>query len=292
MSLKFIADPPEPVKRGDLLEHLRHLVASFGWIVWQAVMPFESQPQKIDGLPEPTAEVKDEQVKQCQWIFDQAASRRGHLEQKAQSTFGLMLFLVPALASLFVFVVSKSSAAHGTLRLFAIGAVVMSGVFLFLGFIAAVRAISVKALETLFVHSVIDDDGQFREYKEGFHARGLLYCAAMNEAMNDHIAQFVKGAHVLTAVALITLIAAAVPASVVFSGQPASPAEMKIVGPVEVFLLEVTAIRDEVASLKGDVGKLLSNSQATEEDIKQLEDKFAKLDAELSQMQKTAPARQ
>lgn len=47
--------------------------------------------------------------------------RRGLLEQKAQSTFDLMLFLVPLLASLFVFVISKSPASHPTLRLFQLG---------------------------------------------------------------------------------------------------------------------------------------------------------------------------
>ena len=218
MSSRFIAEPPQAVKQGKRLKHLWHLLASFGWIVWQAVMPFEPRPQKVDDVPEPAMEVKEEQVKQCQSIFDQAEARRVHLEQKAQSTFGLLLFLVPALASLFVFVISKSPATHATLRLLAISLLGVSGAFLFLGFISAVRAISVKAFEKLFVHSVIAEDGQFREYQAAFHARGLLYCAAMNEGMNDHIAQFVKGAHVLTAAAIIALIAAAVPASVVFSG--------------------------------------------------------------------------
>lgn len=204
-----------------------------------------------------------------------------------------MLFLVPLLASLFVFVISKSPASHPTLRLFAIGLLGVSAVLLFLGFIAAVRAISVKALETLFVHSVIDEAGQFREYKEGFHARGLLYCTAMNEAMNDHIAQFVKGAHVLTAAAVIAIVVAAVPTSYVFSNLPASPAETKIVGPVNVFSPEVTAIRDDVVDLKADVGKRLSNSRAAGDDLKRLEETFARLDAKLSKMQKAmlGPAR-
>jgi len=43
----------------------------------------------------------------------------------------------------------------------------------------------------------------------------LLYCAAMNEAMNDHIAQFVKGTHILTAAAVIALVVAAIPTSYV-----------------------------------------------------------------------------
>ena len=279
MSPKFIADPPLPVKPVLLGKHLRHLLVSFGWIVWQAVTPFRSRPEAIDGLPEPTVKVAEAQVKQCQWIFDQAAARRLQLEQKAQSTFGLMLFLVPALASLFVFVVSKSSASHATLWLFTITLLVSSGILLFLGFIAAVRAISVKEFETLYVHSVIDEAGQFREYNEGFHARGLLYCAAMNEAMNDHIAQFVKGAHVLTAAAVIMIVIVAAPASYTFSRVPPSPAETKIVGPVNVSSPDLSSIRDVVARLKVDVAKLLSNGQAAGNDLKLR-----------SKMQKTMPA--
>ena len=271
------------------MKHLRQMLLSFWRIVWQSVVPFEPRPEQIDDLPEPTVEVTEPHVKQCQWIFDQAAARRVHLEQKAQSTFGLMLFLVPLLASLFAFVISKSPASHGTLRPFAIGLLCVSAVLLFLGFISAVRAISVKAFETLFLRSVIDEAGQFREYKTSFHARGLLNCAAMNEAMNDHIAQFVKGAHFLTAAAVIALVFAAIPTSYVFSGLASSPTETKIVGPVTVSSLEVTAIRHDISNLKGDVGKLLSNSQAAEGNLKRLEEKFAQLDAKLSKMQKAMP---
>jgi hypothetical protein len=291
MTLRFIADPPLPIKRGSLAKHVRHLLLSFGWIVWQIIIPFKSRPEDIDDLPEPVGKVTPEHVKHCQWIFDQAATRRVHLEQKAQSTFGLMLFLVPLLSSLFVFVISKAPASKGILHLFALALLGISAFFLLLGFISAVRAISVKAHETLFLKSVIDDVGQFREYKEGFHARGLLYCAAMNEAMNDHIAQFVKGAHVLTAAAVIGIVIAAVPTSFMFSGLPSSPTETKIVGPVDVSSPEVMLIRDDVSNLKADVERLLLNSKAARNDVKRLEENVAKLDAKLRRIQNVMPDR-
>ena len=43
----------------------------------------------------------------------------------------------------------------------------------------------------------------FEVTKIEFHAKGLLHCATMNAAVNDHIAQFVKGAYTLLAVAVI-----------------------------------------------------------------------------------------
>lgn len=290
MSSRFIADPPLPITLGSLAKHLRRMLVSFGWIMWQVVTPFKSRPESIDELPEPAVKVTESQVKQCQWIFDQAAGRRVHLEQKAQSTFGLMLFLVPLMSSLFVFVISKPPGSHASLRVVAIATIGLSAVLLFLGFVAAVRGISVKAIETLFVHSVLDDAGQFREYKEKFHARGLLSCAAMNEAMNDHIAQFVKGAHVLTPASLIAFVVAAVPSSYVFSGLPVSPAETKIVGSVNVASPEVMAMRDELTNLKADVRSSVSKNVVAEDNLRRLEEKFAKLDGMLTKMRKEMPA--
>jgi len=287
MSPRFIAEPPRSIKPGSLAKHLPQMFLRVRLIVWQILVPFHSRPEEIDPFPESTAEVTDSHVEQCQWMFDQAEKRRLHLEQKAQSTFGLMLFLVPLLASLFVFIISRASAT-GPMRLKVaiIALLIVSAGLLLLGFISAVRAVSVKAFETLFLDSVIDKAGQFREYKKEFRARGLLYCAAMNEAMNDHLAQFVKGAHFLTAAAVSALVLAAVPTSLVFSNLSASPTETKIVGPVDVSSPELIAIRNDVVNLKGDIGKLLANSPATIDDLTRLEGKFTKLEAKLNKIQK------
>jgi septal ring factor EnvC (AmiA/AmiB activator) len=148
------------------------------------------------------------------------------------------------------------------------------------------RGVSVKVIETLVLGSVIDEAGQFREYNKAFHARGLLYCAAMNEAMNDHLAQFVKGAHILTAATILVLVIAAVPTSVMLSSLPSPLSQTKIIGPVDVSSPELIAARDNLANLKQDIGKLLSNSRTVEDDLKRLEAKVESLDAKLSTLQK------
>jgi hypothetical protein len=160
-----------------------------------------------------------------------------------------------------------------------------------LAFISAVRAVAVKGGETLFLDSVIHESGQFRKYNEGFHARGLLYCASMNTAMNDHIAQFVKGAHILSAASVLLLLAAAIPSGAVFLRLPASPTQTQIVGPVSLSLPELTALRDDVANLKNDVQKL-SNGKASEEQFKLLGKRVANLDAKLAALQKGKRAAQ
>jgi hypothetical protein len=203
-----------------ITKHLKLMFRRIACIVWQIIVPFNPRPEDITPLPDPDAthEVSESHVEQCQWIFDQAEERRVHLEQKAQSTFGLMVFLVPLLASLFVFIISKGTTS--STLVFTLVLVGLSAVCLLLGFISAIRAVGVKENQTLFLDSVLTEDGQFRKYSEAFRARGLLYCASMNTAMNDHIAQFVKGAHILTAIAVLVLLAAAIPTSLVFLRLP------------------------------------------------------------------------
>jgi hypothetical protein len=284
--MSFIAAPPQPIPRGTLRKHIWRMICSLGYIVWQIVVPFKSRPEDISEFPEPPGDVTEEQVEQSKWIFAQSKERRDHLEQKAQSTFGLMLFLVPLLTSLFVFIISKSSTPGIAIHPVIIILLILSSVFLLLGFVSAVRAISVKAIETLYLYAVIDNDGKFLEYNKSNHARGLLYCAAMNEAMNDHLAQFVKGAHYLSVAAVFSLIIAAIPICFVLSGLHASPVETRIVGQIDISSSRITGIQDDVTKLKADI-KTLANSKPTENDFKLLQEKVKKLDEELTMMQKS-----
>jgi len=291
MNSQFIAEPPKPVKWdwNSVTKHLRQMFRRLGYIVWQIVVPFNPRPEEIAPFPDPDTnhEVTESHVEQCQWIFDQAEERRVHLEQKAQSTFGLMVFLVPLLASLFVFIIGRGTTSRTLV--FTLVLVGLSVVCLLLGFISAVRAVGVKENQTLFLDSVLNEDGQFRKYNDAFRARGLLYCASMNTAMNDHIAQFVKGAHILTAAAVLVFLAAAVPTSLVFLRLPSSPAETKIVGSVTVSSPEFSSLRDDVVNLRSDIQKL-SNSKVSQDGLKLLEEKVAKLDAKLSELQRVKQA--
>jgi hypothetical protein len=291
MSCQFIAKPPPPVNGRSLLNHVWKAFIRFAFIVWQIVVPFRSRPEEIEPFPEPVEDVADKQVEQSQWIFDQAEERRVHLEQKAQSTFALMVFLVPLVASLFVFVSTRVTPSGAARRTVAVVLLVVSAVFLLLGFISAIRAVSIRENEGLFLQSVLDETGQFRKYSKAFHAYGLLYCAAMNQAMNDHRAQFVKGAQLLTAAAVIGLVITAIPSGLSLSRLPSSPSETKIVGPVDVSSQELHGLRDEVTRLKQEVQAMLSNRQISIDHLKELESKVATVDAKSSQMHNLRSAR-
>lgn len=289
MNSQFIARPPLPVKWDSIPKHLWLLLRRMEYTVWQILVPFTFRPEAIAAFPEadPLVQVEQSQVDQCQWIFDQAEERRVHLEQKAQATFSLMVFLVPLLASLFVFLVSRGASSKTlvvTLTLVSI-----SGMCLLFGFIAAIRAVGVKENETLFLDSVMNEDGKFRKYSNAFRAQGLLYCASMNTAMNDHLAQFVKGAHTMTAAAVLVLLAAAVPASAVFLRVPSSPVQTTIIGPVTVSSPELSALHGDITNLKGDIQKLPKRT-VQEDEIKLIEEKIIALDAKLTELQKAEPA--
>lgn len=230
----FFANPPKTIGWRSLSGHLLHLVKSIAIQVWQVFVPFEAEPEAIPEFPE-TAQWTDNReatVKQCQWIFDQAEQRRNQLEQKAQSTFSLMIFLVPILTSVFVYVVGK--AKSGFFRQAIVGLICLAGLFVLFGFISAIRAIEVKSNQTLSLDSVIDSKGAFLQYDEARHAKGLLYCASVNTAKNDHLAQFVRGAHSMTAIAIIFVILAAIPTSLTLATQSEDPARTTIVGTVRV----------------------------------------------------------
>jgi hypothetical protein len=263
----FFADPPKAIGWRSLPGHLLHQVKSVAIQVWQIFIPFESEPKAIPSFPEaaPGAKVTESTIKQCQWIFDQTEQRRNQLEQKAQSTFSLMVFLVPVLTSVFVYVVGK--AKSGVLREITIGLVSMAGVFILLGFISAIRAVGVKSNQTLSLDSVIEVNGAFRSYDEAFHAKGLLYCASINTAKNDHLAQFVRGAHSMTAIAVIFVILGAIPTSYTAATQREDVSRTAIVGTVQVMPASSQSdevIKDENAKLNARVQSLESRIAAIE----------------------------
>lgn len=103
--------------------------------------------------------------------------------------------------------------------------------------------------------------------------------------MNDHIAQFVKGAHILSAAAVLTLLIAAIPSIKLFT-IPATPVQTQIVGPVSLSLPELTALRNDVDGIKNDIQKL-STSKVSQKDFRMLGDKVGELQVKLSALRRT-----
>jgi hypothetical protein len=269
MRNRFFAQPPKAVSWRCLPERLFHLVRSIAIQVAQVFVPFEAEPKTIPDFPEATQETNNGEatLKQCQWIFDQAEQRRNQLEQKAQSTFGLMVFLVPVLTSVFIYVVGKAKA--GAFREVIIGLTCLAGLFLLLSFISAIRAIAVKSNQTLSLDLVIDSEGAFLPYDEVRHAKGLLYCASINTAKNDHLAQFVRGTHSMTAIAVMFVILAAIPTSFTVASRSEETARTTIVGTV----LVSPAVPQSEQPTQADVVNLSERVRTLESRVISLESK-------------------
>jgi septal ring factor EnvC (AmiA/AmiB activator) len=105
----------------------------------------------------------------------------------------------------------------------------------------------------------------------------------MNTAMNDHIAQFVKGSHILTASAVLVLLIAAIPASISFLDQSASPNRTSIVGSVSITSDDLAALSDHLSTLRAAVATLKTND-TTDTRIGTLEEKVEQLEATLREL--------
>jgi len=60
MTHRFVAKPPLSVDRGAFVHHVRQTLKRLGFIAWQILVPFKSDPEEIEEFPEPTAEPSEE----------------------------------------------------------------------------------------------------------------------------------------------------------------------------------------------------------------------------------------
>jgi hypothetical protein len=217
-----------PRSEWHLLYILSNAVVGFVCMLVQPLIPYESKPREPEPLPvlsrtsseesgeesleqiaakssdEATGYPSEEQLNQCQTIFDDSEATRSHLEQKAQWAFAIIGFLMTSLASVILFLIRDH--AVQTINPMPLFLLSISACCLLLSFVSATRAIAIRGRQILGPQSVIDPDtGHFLKYDRAFHAQGLLYCATMNTSTNNHIADFVKCAHVLMGLAAITV---------------------------------------------------------------------------------------
>jgi protein-S-isoprenylcysteine O-methyltransferase Ste14 len=257
------------------------MAKAFWRILWQTLAPFNERPEPPEDPPQPS-DVDEKQVEQCQKIFDDVETTRDNLEQKARATFTMVAFLTPLIASFFAFVFGRTTPDFIT-QMVAICFAGASSLFLLLAFISIARAVSVRSREKLFLGSVLDfEKKKFRKYDRAFQVRGLLYCSSVNQAMNDHIAQFVKGAHILTAIAVVMLVIAAVPAAMLFSTQ-AAPTKAEIVGQVNISSAALMRVQSDIENISRELS-LLASDKTRDEWVARLDSRVEQLVATMREI--------
>ena len=293
----YIAQPPGriPIFSKEGAKSLWGYMKLLGFIVVQPLLPFRPAPTAPLDPPEPSMEVDEKQLAQCVKIAEREEATRKYLEEKARSTFGMTSFVAPLLFAVLIFLLGRTGNSAWNIWAFAFGGLAL--LLLILSFLSVLRAQAVQERQELFLQSVIDEKRKdFRKYDAGFYARGLLWCASVNTAMNGLIAQFVRGAQILTGLTAIATVLAAIPAAFLFSIPSATIAKTEVVGTVTVAGLEAAQLRSQLAQIAAEV-RLLNARQAYEQEVSQLrnrlhdlEQRVRKQEAEVAKrMEKPSP---
>ena len=272
----------------NLVKAAMNTACEFIDIILQPFIPYESGPRDPAPLPENAGEATEEQLAQCQAIFDQSEARRAHIEQKAQWAFTVIAFLLPSLASVLVFLI-RDPALQAANRTPSLVLLSVSACLLLLSFVSALRALAIRGSQILHLGAIIDgENGNFRNYDRAFHAQGLLYCATMNTATNDHIAQFVKGAHVLVAFAVVTFASGAVATGLQLTARPAPPIRAEVVGTVSLSPTDLSGLHSDIREVAAALATL-ATATSKESQMKLLADRVATLEAEVNTLRNQVP---
>lgn len=267
-----------------VIKEMHGAIRALKEVLLYAIIPRVARPEPPCDPPDPVSKIRpvDEgTLSQCKEIYEQIEAVHDYLDQKARSTFGVIAFLVPLLVAAFTFLLTNSNGS-GLARISALAFAVAAFILLVLGFISTVRALAVQGREVLYLNAVIDQAiPAIRPYDRTRHAQGLLYCASVNSAFNAHISQCVRSAHVLTALAVVIAIVAAIPALVVFSGQKETIAKTEVVSPIAVKIDEAASVNDSIKQIRDEL-KAFNTMASASAKMKVIDARLDALDAKVN----------
>jgi hypothetical protein len=249
----YTAQPPGILGTGvggGVRTQCKRILRGFWTIIWVPFVPFNPVPEPILPPPEPAGDVTAEMLAQCEKIYERTESTRKFIEEKARATFTILSFLAPSIGVAFVFLLSQTDQASAAYHV-AKWLIIASGGLTFTAFLSIVRATAVKAHMDMLLNSVIDEaSGKFKEYDAKNYARGLLYCASWNGGLNAHVAQFVRGAHVLISLSVVLSFVASVPLGRAYADAAAKQAVEAKQNPVA---LQLAALHQDLVALRHDL---------------------------------------
>ncbi|MFX0185469.1 MAG: hypothetical protein ACFE95_20490 [Candidatus Hodarchaeota archaeon] len=207
---EFTAAPPEKIP---LRVAIGKGFSKFIYFISFLFASYDIRPQSPTNFTSkmPKGNISEEQLKLCQHIYDESKNRDEKLTNKANATLSTIAILVPLMLSALAYIRSVTAITPWYHRL-STAVITTSLAFLLLAFIAAFRALFIRGYEALYLNAVIDSDEKgVKPYSVDTHARGLLWCATNNTAMNDQKADFVRASHLFVTISVIMLIVSAAP---------------------------------------------------------------------------------
>jgi hypothetical protein len=249
----YTAQPPGLLGSGDsggLLVQCKRIFRGLWTMLWVPFVPFNPTPEPILVPPEPEDDVHPDMLAQCEKIYERTEATRKFVEEKARATFTILAFLAPLIGASFVFLLSQAdqaSVAYEVAKWLIIG----SGALTFIAFISIVRATAVKSHMDMLLNTVIDEPNKkFKKYNPKDYVRGLLYCASWNGGLNAHVAQFVRGAHVLISLSVVLSFIAAVPLATAYADASSKQASEAKQNPVA---LQLSVLHQDLVVLRHDL---------------------------------------
>ena len=238
---------------------LRGLASRFFQILKFSLLPFQFEVAPPEDPPNPDPITLDETtVARCEKMFEEVEATREQLELKARATFTVIAFLTPLLISAIVYLLQLNDAEARGLA----WAYVPSALVLVLAFTSVTRAGNVRPRLKLFLAQFLDPKAHaFLPRDDARYAQGLLLCAGTNVTSNDHISQLVKGGQILTALAVVLFVTAAIPTAMHL--KPAAP-KTEIAKPIEVIDTATSELARAIQQLSQEVSRLEANVSKAE----------------------------
>jgi hypothetical protein len=220
----------------------------------------------------PEGSLQEEHLKACQLIYDTGEQRRKILEEKSTRTLSLVAALTPLIVSAAVYTgTGNSLAARQRQFILTIDAVAFC--FLLLAFIAAVRATGIRTFHSLHIGTVIDEEkGTIKAFSPNIFGRGLLWCAAVNAAVHDHLADFVRASQLFLVWSVILLLISAT--LVMFTLEPKPPVQ-EIKGTVQI---EPGTLQQLSTSIAGAAAPVAGGVSSAAEALQRVEEKLQHVD--------------
>jgi hypothetical protein len=262
-----------------------------GRTVWHlfrhTLASYDPNPPELTALTSdnPKGSIQREQIELCRLVYDTEEHRHEKVEEKATATLSLVAALTPFIVSAVVYM-ATSSAFSARERGFALVIFALSFLSLLIAFIASVRATGIRAVKSLHIHSVIDPETDvIKAFNPDSFGRGLLWCASVNSAVNDHIADFVRAAQMFLVFSVILLVFAAAPVLVML--KPTSQPQ-EITGNVKV----QSAALQEISGSMTKTSDALTQLEKDRAQIERMEGDVSALRNRIADLEKRGAARE
>lgn len=233
---------------------LRHTLSAYG------KAPSSKEPITSNS---PKGTIRPKMLQRIEQLWGAAKLRSEHLEQKSTATLSGLGIAAPIVIALSVFIVKEPSISTW-IRYTALVLVALAIASMVMSFLAILRALSIREREELGIDSVVASRA-FRKATDDFHGRGLLYVYTKQQAINDHVADFIRASQMFLAVSIaLVLLAGAVivPGTATAVGRQKSASD-----PV---LLELNHALEALAKRLGQIEDLRSEQIRVQQDVARL----------------------